>query len=176
MMLLKALLTRLVGGAGPNGNGATGKSFRASKLTYEKYPVLAQLVIRLLQDDSALQQSFEDACGLSPDSGKQIRHIFAGLEIIDLVGIPRSQTDIVKSLLYLQLGSAVWNLRDKAAKILGLMSSQQQILNELVIFLQKKSPPQNEIHGRLLCLKHFMFAEYPEHTRKSLDSNHEDSD
>ena len=157
-MLLKALLTRLAGGTSSDPRRDSGRIRRISKLTYDRYPVLADLVLRLLQlsnerhvDRNAARTQASD----SPTS-KSVETIFPALEIIERVGVAEKHRDFVKSLLLKQLDNPVWNLRDKAAKILRSMTGEKEHLDEISSFLKLQQLSQNGLHGRLLCLKYLI--------------------
>ena len=160
-MLLKALLARLVGGTGTDPRRDLGRTRRVSKLTYEKYPILADLVLHLLQRNSAGQADSQiaPAQALEKPSAQSVETVFPALEIIERVGVADSHRDIVESLLLEQLNSPVWNLRDKAAKILNSMMREEELLTEIRNALGLKCYSQNGLHGRLLCLKYMVCLE-----------------
>ena len=151
-MLLKSLLTRLTGGSSSNPRPGVGGYRRASKLAYDKYPVLADLVVQLLKQDlQVIQlQTQHDV------QSKFVQVIFPAMEIIDRVGVPGSHYIVIKQLLLQQLGSPVWNLREKAAKTLVAMVEAQEILAGIARTSKKGHISQNGLHGHLLCLKYLI--------------------
>jgi len=174
-MLLKALLTRLAGGTSSDPRRDSGRIRRISKLTYDKYPVLVDLVLRLLQRSNERHVDKKAACvqALDSPSAKSVETIFPALEIIERVGVADNHRDVVKSLLLQQLESPVWNLRDKAAKILRSMTDEGELLNEISSFLEPQQLSQNGLHGRLLCLKYLMCSKHPQKFgRQSVEHYH----
>ena len=188
-MLLKALLSRLVGGTGPDPRRELRHLRRISKLTYEKYPVLADLVLHLLQRSSTLDGDSQVARGKTLDnpSSHHIETVFPALEIIERVGVCDTDKNAVKNLLLQQLGSPVWNLRDKAAKMMKSLIDGDTILKEVKGLLHSTIPiiptvtssqlaslrtqktqqlPQNYLHGRLLYLKYLICSEPPHNVGK----------
>ena len=155
-MLLKSLLTRLTGGTSSSPQTGLGGYRRASKLTYEKYPVLADLVVHLLQQN--LQGTGEDA-HLDVQT-KFVQDVFPAMEIIERVGVPDSHNNVIKHFLLQQLDSPVWNLREKAAKTLIAMTEEQEILRDIANTFAMGHYSQNGLHGRLLCLKHLICEPY----------------
>ncbi|MCJ1396622.1 hypothetical protein MMC18_009513 [Xylographa bjoerkii] len=166
LMLLKALLTRLMGGTGMTSRAAFEFHPRGSmsRTTYEKYPVLADLVMRLLQHQSTVDSSAEDVTAnhdklhTAPQS---IQMIFPAMEIIERIGVAPSHELLVEQLLLTHLDSPVWNLRDKAAMTLSRLIEKQALFGNVYTLMQSAlwqgpTPPQNALHGRLLCLKYMI--------------------
>ncbi|MCJ1478167.1 hypothetical protein MMC13_006843 [Lambiella insularis] len=155
LMLLKALLTRLMGGTGISSTRQHQSRRTGSKLTYAKYPVLAHLVLRLLQGSSTPSTGFGDKDGYKPvgASSQRMSTVFPAMEIIERVGVSAFHKDLIMRLLTAQLGSPVWGLREKAAKILGGIHDRQVVLDDISSLLQGDEPIQNTLHGNLLCLK-----------------------
>ena len=165
-MLLKALLTRLVGGAGktPRPGSQPHPRGPASKTTYEKYEVLADLVLRLLQHQSAIDFRGEGTIVNHDNLDKipqSIQMVFPAMEIIERIGVAASHELLVQQLLLTHLDSPVWNLRDKAAMILSNLIEKQALFSNIYSLLQStllqgRSSYQNALHGRLLCLKYMI--------------------
>ncbi|MCJ1400930.1 hypothetical protein MMC11_004141 [Xylographa trunciseda] len=166
LMLLKALLTRLVGGTGMVSRSGSQSHLPGSmaRKTYEKYPVLADLVLRLLQHESAVDPH---ADGMTVNHDKHltaphsIQMVFPAMEIIDRIGIAPNNELLVEQLLLTHLDSPVWNLRDKAAAILSRRMEKKALISNLYTLMedalrQGRVLPQNALHGRLLCIKYII--------------------
>lgn len=170
-MLLKALLTRLVGGASISPIKQHQNRRNSSKLTYAKYPVLADLVVGLLhKKGKADEESGVTNEHMSGTSMQPVETVFPAMEVIERVGVPVDHEELVMSLLMAQLGSPVWILREKAAKVLGHIHNSQVILDDICGLLQNQEPSQNALHGRLLCLK-VIVCDRPRHSWSELLSS-----
>ena len=169
-MLLKALLTRLNDGAGADSNrGNVGRRRRRrpfSRLVYEKYLSLPDLVVGLLQKN-LLPQENENHSTTSPAvMSRSFQAVFPAMEIIERFGVPDSHRVIVTALLTQQLGSEVWALREKAARTLSLLIDEQSIMKGIEDGYQYHCLSQNALHGRLLCLKYIILESHKPETGK----------
>ncbi|MCJ1386583.1 hypothetical protein MMC17_009709 [Xylographa soralifera] len=142
LMLLKALLTRLVGGTGktPRHGSQPHPCGSVSSITYEKYEVLADLVLRLLQHQSSDNSSAEnvivsdDQLNTEPVS---IQMVFPAMEIIERIGVAASHELLVEQLLLTHLDSPVWNLREKAATILSNLIEKEVLFSNVYFLMQE---------------------------------------
>lgn len=156
-MLLKALLTRMSGGAATNTSKERGDHRRFSKLAFEKYKDLSLMVVQLLQKSVTLDPHIDyTEEGLET---RQVEKAYPAMEIIERVGVPRNYRAVIKKLLMQLLGNRVWNLREKAAKTLSLLVDDDEILEEVRELCVYKSHDQNAVHGRLLYLKYMLCDE-----------------
>ena len=152
LMLIKALITRLAGGNGSKTNLNPGRgSF--SFITFEKFPVLATLLIQLLQQSCELEQAELCEEPHSFHASQAIQSAFPALELVETFGIPEKYLEVTKRLVLRIVGSRFWSLREKAAHTLSFMLTEQNIMEEIQGQWQSFWPSQNELHGRLLCLK-----------------------
>ena len=151
-MLLRALLTRLIGGTGsPSRKGCGTRRF--SPIVYTRYPNLSHLVVQLLQSPSRSGTSDESSdmqVGLSSDP-PPVQRVFPALEIIERGGLPPKHQALIRSLIDSQLESCVWYIREKAAKTISLVVQPQDCAREVDSLLRHPFSSQNALHGRLLC-------------------------
>jgi len=144
LMLLKALLTRLNGGTDVSSARAASSRRRFSRLTYEKFPNLPGLILRLLCNQ---------AKNSSENSVWHAQKVFPALEIVERCGLPLVLEAEIKQAICFHLEGPVWPIREKAAKALSLVLSKRNLLNEASRLLSSDWRSHNALHGRLLCLR-----------------------
>ena len=146
-MLFKALLSRLSTGLSSSPSKTLEGHRRFVKSTYNKYPRLADLVVRLLEQSCSIGSK-----DLVDDDAQQIQFAFPAMEVIERVGVPSIHRDAITSLLMKQLESHVWNLREKAARTLSFLLDENFLIERLRTTSQSGIFKQNAVHGMLLCL------------------------
>lgn len=152
-MLFKALLKRLNGGTDTSSTKASSSRRRFSQLTYEKYPNLPDLLLRLLRQTPTQTQ----ITGRELNPTVQAHRVFPALEVIERSGIPlQYQVTFLDALQYYN-ESPDWSIREKAAKTLSLIVDETSIVKEVTSLLAPNWKSQNALHGRLLRLR-FLFA------------------
>jgi hypothetical protein len=152
-MLLKALLTRLSIGATSSFRRENKVPTRFSKLTFDKYPQMADLVVQLLV--SSLDRNIE-SLAFDFDYSREVKMAYPAIEILERIGIPSSHRCVVKYFLMQHLSSPVWHLRDKAANSLSHLISDQDILGEIQGLFSLEIHSQNSLHGRLLYTRYMV--------------------
>ena len=152
-MLFKALLKRLNGGTDTSSIKASSSHRRFSLLTYEKYPNLPDLLLRLLCQDPAKTQ----AIGSVPHPTVQAQRVFPTLEVIERFGIPSQHQGPILNALHYYNESPIWPIREKAAKTMALIVDESGIVEEVMSLLAPNWVTQNALHGRLLRLR-FLLA------------------
>lgn len=152
-MLFKALLKRLNGGTDTSSTKVSSSHRRFSQLTYEKYPNLPGLLLRLLR-----RTPFEKRVNgreLYPPT--QAHRVFPALEVIERSGIPSQHGEAFLDALKYYNESPDWSIREKAAKALSLIVDETGIVEEVTSMLARNWESQNALHGRLLRLR-FLLA------------------
>ena len=77
--------------------------------------------------------------------------IFAGLDLANHIGLAYSDTPTLTQLIHLQLGSAVWAIRDHAARVLAARTVlQRDASNILADYSLPSKCTENLLHGTLL--------------------------
>lgn len=86
--------------------------------------------------------------------------IFAALDLIGRISPSVHGTDHIERLLWGKLSSKVWQVRERAARVLASRVSHWEIFDLLCRLVDGISvqQDQNMIHGRLLCVKHILRA------------------
>ena len=146
LMLMKALLNRINGGTDTSSPRASSSHRRFSKLTYEKFPHLPEMTLRLLSSQ---------AQGLQYDQTDVLhaQRVFPALEIVERFGLPTSRAIEIRQAIIYHLEGPIWPMREKAAKTLGSIMLESDLLNETRNLLSKDWPHHNALHGRLLYLR-----------------------
>ena len=156
-MLINALTTRLAGGNGSKLNLDPPGRGSFSVVTFEKFPMLATLLVQLLRQSCELEQAEIYRGPHSFHVSQAIQSAFPALELVETFGIPEKYLEIAKRLVLRIVGSRCWSLREKAAHTLSFMLTEQNIMAEIQGQWQSFWPSQNKLHGRLLCLKFIIF-------------------
>lgn len=152
-MLLNSLLRRINGGGDTASSRVSSSSRRGSPLVYEKYPLLPGLLQRLLHPSSA-EHALDTAT---------IHKIFPGLEIVERFGLPKTNHQEILQALKRCSESPNWMIREKAAKAMAYALDASRLHDGVQRFLAHSWSSQNELHGRLLCLRFFLDRVASEH-------------
>lgn len=148
-MLFKALLKRLNGGTDTSSTKVSSSHRRFSQLTYEKYPNLPDLLLRLLRRTPTQ----DPITGENLHSTLQAHRVFPALEVIERSGVPSQQQGSFVDALRYYNESADWSIREKAAKALSLIVDEESIVEEVTSLLAPNWKSLNALHGRLLRLR-----------------------
>ena len=152
-MLFKALLKRLNGGTDTTSTKASSSHRRFSQLTYDKYPILPNLLLQLLRPTPNQTQ----VTGRELYPTMQAHRVYPALEVIERSGIPSQYQGAFLDALRYYNESADWSIREKAAKALSLIVDEKSIVKEVTSLLTPNWISQNALHGRLLRLR-FLLA------------------
>ena len=142
-MLLKALLRRLNGGADTASTRVASMHRQNSPLTYERFPILPELLLRLLY-----HQDYQTSQTL------HVQRVFPALEIVERFGVPNLHQEEVWQALMRLRASPVWSIREKAAKAVGTIIEEHELLDQMRKMVHATDvKSQNEVHGRLMSLR-----------------------
>lgn len=144
-MLLNALMRRMNGGMDIASSRISSTYRRASPRLYKKFPMLSDVLLKLLGTNHN-----------DPSSSIPIHKIFPALEIIERFGIPQSRHEQIFEALLIHRASPIWAIREKAAKAVAVVLAPRQALTQISSFLAKNWWSQNDLHGRLLSTKYLM--------------------
>ena len=153
-MLFKALLSRLNGGTDTASTRASSSHRQFSRLAYEKYPNLPNLIVKLLYNYTpvsinAVQQGETQSLLFS----LQAQQVFPALEIVERSGVPLQHRAEIEQAIRYHMEGPIWAIREKAAKAFALMVDERYITTEIKQLLNASERLQNALHGRLLCLR-----------------------
>jgi len=151
-MLFRALIDRLFGtNDRPNGNESPNRT-TSFKLSYDKYPTLPSLLVRLLGGhllvDASKQQHNIDLSSSVP-----AQFVFPALDILRRAGRPPKEGKIIDRLILIHLGSKIWYIRELAARTICSLASERQYISILTELLRPYYRTSNRWHGVLLTTK-----------------------
>ncbi len=153
-MLFKALLSRLNGGTDTASSRASSSHRRFSRLAYEKYPNLSNLILKLLSGN--IRMSFN---GPQNDEVKalsfslQAQKVYPALEIVGRLGLPSHQRAEIREAIRFHMEGPIWAIREKAAKASALVLKESDFVNEIKQLLEPDERSQNALHGKLLYVR-----------------------
>ncbi|EDN07477.1 predicted protein [Histoplasma mississippiense (nom. inval.)] len=158
LMLFKALMNRMCRfKAGCSvGLGGNSGSELGSRIIFQKYPGLIELLAQLLQD-SIVNESKGSSSKLWELSIKTER-VFPALELIGekVPSFSGDEDKFLKILVFEQFRSPVWGIREHSARIYASLLRHEEILASVceLSAVSHESIPQNQIHGTALCIRY----------------------
>lgn len=157
LMLFRSLIDRLLGAAEPSKDGLATTA-KASRLSYDRYPGLIDLLVELLSDRNSRSvssgtESSEDLIHQQRDTER----IFPVLEMLRRAAPPSDYQGVVKKLLLQAVGSQNWHLRDMTAKTYAAVTHEQGVASVMQSLSKSNAGTmQNARHGYLLVIKHLV--------------------
>jgi len=160
-MLFRALIDRLFGTSEQSDKGEPNNHVRTSRLSYDKYPTLPRLLIRLLGGDILRDFSKQDD-DTDFSSSMPAELVFPALEIVRRAGTPAKESFIISRLVLQHLGSKIWNVREMAARTYCSLVAEKEYLDSIALLLDLDWCTSNKLQGILLSVKfmiekHFRF-------------------
>ncbi|KAL3417418.1 hypothetical protein PVAG01_11418 [Phlyctema vagabunda] len=147
LLLLRSLIDCLFGTSESKIITEAGWDGRSIRLSYDKYPALPELLLKLL--DTEVSGSAE----VSVPTIGVVESVFPALDIIRRAGPPEAQRERIYSSVSTHLGSKVWHVRELAARtICTLMLHEEwlEVISELILSCDSSA---NRSHGVLLAVK-----------------------
>ncbi len=175
-MLFRALIDRLFGTNDPLNGDQSHDDSTPSKLSYDRYPGLPQLLIRQLGGNVMGEKSNHNNNG-NTASSMSPELVFPALDILHRAGPPVIERENICHLVKQQMGSKIWNIREMAARTMCSFVSKKEYLSLCAELLDSESIRTNNMwHGILMCVKllierHFKFdigdwqGQNPRHNR-----------
>lgn len=163
LMLFRALIDRLFGtNDRPNGDESP-KETTPSRVSYDKYPTLPPLLVRLL-GGHLLADPSKQHHNIDLSSSVSSELVFPALDILRRAGRPTSGSTTFDRLVFEHLGSKIWNIRELAARTFCSFAPEGQYISALAELLKPYSRTSNRWHGVLLAMKfvlgkHFRYEE-----------------
>lgn len=152
-MLFRALLSRLNGGTDAYSTRASSPHRRFSRQSYEKYPNLPNLIVKLLSQHSMVALDAVPSEEVSVTLSLQAQKVYPALEILERSGMPSEQRTTIREAIRLHMEGPVWAIRQKAAKTSALILDEAEFTDEVERLLESKAASQNAVHGHLLYVR-----------------------
>lgn len=146
LLLLRSLIDCLFGTNENKASIEAGWDGRSTKLSYEKYPELPEILLKLLdQETSGIEDTNTPAIG-------SIESVFPALDIIRRAGPPIMLRKEIKEKVSLHLGSKFWHTRELAARTMCTFMLNDGWLLDLENLLKISDPSLNYTHGVLMTI------------------------
>ena len=153
LILLNSLLRRLNGGTDTKSSRASSSRRQFSSLAYGKYLNLPKLILILLFSSRPRYTSNMNHQVSSVSATVTTQKAFLAFEIIERFGLPEDHRLEIGNLVQEHMGGPVWSIREKAAKAFAFVVPEREIAIESERMLEDTRLSQNELHGRLLCIR-----------------------
>ncbi|KAL2364309.1 hypothetical protein RJZ56_002740 [Blastomyces dermatitidis] len=158
LMLFKALMNRMCrfkAGCSAGLGGSSG-SEPGSRIVFQKYPGLIELLGQLLQDPIPNEEQ-ETSSQLWELSIKTER-VFPALELIGekVPSFSREEEKLLRNFVFEQFKSPVWGIREHSARIYASLLGHEEIPATVceLSTVPHGSLSQNQIHGTALCIRY----------------------
>jgi hypothetical protein len=145
LLLLRSLIDCLFGTSESKISIEAGWDGRSTKLSYEKYPALPELLLSLLDNNNA-EQINASAIGA-------VQSVFPALDIIRRAGPPMVLRNEIETGVAAHLGSKVWHIRELAARTMCTFMLHGGWLPALKALLASSNTSTNHTHGVLMTVK-----------------------
>ncbi|KAI9712129.1 MAG: hypothetical protein M1820_001838 [Bogoriella megaspora] len=161
LMLFRALTDRLLG---TNESQAPDEPLpsSSSKVSYDQYPKLLDLILTLLRAGRAALRTDRS---ISTAGGRQkgtAEDVFPVLYILQKALPPKNRISEIEELVIAMTASPQWLVRDMAARTFAALTASHGTDREIPNILQPTYVPrppfwnQNAVHGILLTVKHLI--------------------
>jgi hypothetical protein len=145
--LLRSLIDALFGTNESKVITEAGWDGRSIRLSYDKYPALPELLIKLLETDSSkLQES-------STPKISSVESMFPALDIIRRAGPPSTHRKEIYKSVSVHLGSKVWHVREIAARTICTLLLHDEWLPAVIELIETSDNSTNRLHGVLMAVK-----------------------
>ena len=147
---MRSLIDCLFGTSESKAVTEAGWDGRSTRLAYESYPALPQLLLDLM-----VVGIDEQAAVRSRDIGA-VESVFPALDIIRRAGPPKTLRGEIFNAVRSYLGSRVWHIRDIAARTICTLLLHDRWLQEVNELLNTCGESANELHGVLMAAKYLL--------------------
>ncbi|KAL4939613.1 hypothetical protein BDV06DRAFT_33661 [Aspergillus oleicola] len=150
LMLFRALMNRMCRNDYQGFGGKSG-SEPGARIPFQRYPGLVPLLSNLL----APPQKADDA--EQADTAMVTERVFPALELIaeKVPGVADTDDAMLLRLIREHLKSAVWGIREHAARVYASLLVRENIVQDIQFLLgARDSETQNYLHGESLCIRY----------------------
>jgi hypothetical protein len=150
LLLIRSLIDCLFGTSESKVTAETGWDGRSIKLSYDRYPALPDLLIRLLSIEA------DADLVLSSTAIGAVESVFPALDIVRRAGPPPQHREKIFSIVANHLSSKVWHMRDIAARTLCTLLLHENWLGDVSNLLKSCTGSANRLHGVLLATRYVL--------------------
>jgi hypothetical protein len=147
LLLLRSLIDSLFGTSENKAVTEAGWDGRSTKLSYDKYPALPELLLKLLDTDIS---KYSD---LTTPKISSVESMFPALDIVRRAGPPSIHRNDIYKCVSVHLGSNVWHVREIAARTICTLLLDTAWLPAVVELIETSNSSTNRLHGILMALK-----------------------
>jgi hypothetical protein len=152
--LLRSLIDSLFGTSESKSVTEAGWDGRSTRLSYERYAALPELLLKLLKTDIQESENVD-----SPMIGA-VESVFPALDIIRRAGPPRELRQEVFTSIAFHLGNRIWHVRDIAARTICTLLLHDGWLLDTLSLLDSSCASANRTHGVLVAIKYLLERRY----------------
>lgn len=145
LLLVKSLIDCMLGTSESKATAEAGWDGRSIRISYERYPTLPDLLLRLLGTDINVTV--------------EAKEVFPALEFLRRVGPPEERTMLREQFfagVVIHLDSETWDVRDLAARTACtflLADDWKPVIDDLLQFFRTST---NGLHGVILLIKYLL--------------------
>ena len=147
LLLLRSLIDNLFGTSESKTTTEAGWDGRSMKLSYERYPSLPELLLKLLDTDTGGSELVS-----APTIGA-VESVFPALDIVRRAGPPTTLRDEIERCVSIHLSSKVWHIRELAARTISTFMLHEDWLPSMLTLIQSSDETINRIHGIFMAVK-----------------------
>lgn len=147
LLLLRSLIDSLFGTSESKSVTEAGWDGRSIRLSYERYPSLPELLLKLLDTNT-------DGTHISttPVIGS-VESVFPALDIIRRAGPPAAHQGEIYKCVSMHLGSKIWHIREIAARTICTMMLHKHWLQGVLDLVESSGQSANRLHGVLMAVR-----------------------
>lgn len=138
------------------GLGGNSGSEPGSRIVFQKYPGLIELLAQLLQDP--IPSKKQETSAQSWELSIKTERVFPALELIGekVPSFSGEEEKLLRTLVFEQFRSPVWGIREHSARIYASLLRHEEILATVCELSAIPHEParQNQIHGTALCIRY----------------------
>ncbi|RFU34981.1 hypothetical protein B7463_g1379, partial [Scytalidium lignicola] len=148
LLLFRSLVDSLLGISERKSAIESGWDGRSIRISYDEYPSLPQLLLKLLKTGIASSETT-----ILSTSTSAAESVFPALDIIRRAGPPDIYGEEIYNCVSTHLGSSVWHVREIAARTICTMLLHKDWQMSIVELLKTSGSSTNRLHGVLLAIK-----------------------
>ncbi|TAQ88243.1 hypothetical protein B7494_g3410 [Chlorociboria aeruginascens] len=124
----------------------TGWDGRSTRLSYDRYPALPELLLKLLKQPLTESHSTITVIGA-------VESVFPALDLIRRAGPPPTLHQEIEKYVSIHLGSKIWQVRELAARTICALMLRDDWLEALTKLIKTSRRSSNKTHGILMAVR-----------------------